>query len=118
MPRGPYKNVGGRHVSEATTPVRDSSRASLIGPRVNCSRRTPQPCFLILTSCSAKINPLRDARALYGLQWPACARSAPIWRAAGSPLRASRQELASGGKLRLGGGVDRFKSVRSAAARC
>jgi hypothetical protein len=32
-------------MSEATTPVRDSSRASLIGPRVNCSRRTPQPCL-------------------------------------------------------------------------
>jgi hypothetical protein len=47
-------------MSEATTPVRDSSRASLIGPRVNCSRRTPQPCLVILTLCSPKINLLRE----------------------------------------------------------
>ena len=29
---GPYKKVGGRRISEATTPVRDSSLADLIGP--------------------------------------------------------------------------------------
>ena len=48
-------------MSGTTAPVRDSSHASFIGPRVNVRRRTPQPCtgedkrFAVKIQCLSSI---------------------------------------------------------------
>jgi hypothetical protein len=57
-PAGPT-SVGGRRLSEATTPVRDSSLAVLIGPRVIARAEPRSPASGESTLRSQKINVLR-----------------------------------------------------------
>ena len=38
--------VGGHHLTKPTSPASDSTHAEFIGPRVELSKRTPQPCEL------------------------------------------------------------------------
>jgi len=80
-------------MSEATTPVRDGSHASLIGPRVNCSRRTPQPCSPILTPSAPKINPPLSASWASANMRPATRCQAP----SAGVSRAQKGVLASRG---------------------
>src|SRR5262249_30092287 len=58
--------VGGRRISEATAPVRDSSRASLIGPRVNAHDAPRSPACRYLRPIRGKSTRTRGRRVNAG----------------------------------------------------